>query len=72
MPRGEHFKRTDQEKKRLSELSKKYIAEEKETGKYPPKQAVAIGLNRARTEVFGAKKKAPGKKEKTWWERLWE
>lgn len=32
-------------------LSSRYIAEEMRTGKYPPKQAVAIGLSRTRREM---------------------
>lgn len=69
MARGDHFKMTDDQKKKLSQLSSKYIAEEKATGKYPPKQAVAIGLNRARRELSLKKKpesssKEPSKKER--------
>ena len=37
-------KLTDREKK----LASQYIAEEIETGKYPRKQAIAIGISRAR------------------------
>ena len=42
-------KLTSKEKK----LASQYIAEEIETGKYPRKQAIAIGISRARA---GAKK----------------
>ena len=34
---------------RLQKLASKYIAEEMDTKKYKPKQAQAIGINRART-----------------------
>lgn len=71
MPRGDHFKMSDADKKRLSELSSKYIAEEKATGKYKPRQATAIGLARARREVRGTKTET--KKEtpkKSFWDFL--
>jgi hypothetical protein len=61
MPRGAHLKLTEAQRKRMSDLSRKYIAEEKATGKYPAKRAVAIGLNRARREIVGATKKAESK-----------
>lgn len=32
-------------------LASKFIAEEVETGKYPRKQAIAIGISRARAET---------------------
>lgn len=75
MPRGDHFKMSDSDKKRLSELSRKYIAEEKESKKYKPRQAVAIGLARARREVKGASaskktEKAPAKKQGGFWDFL--
>lgn len=33
---------------KVRELASKYIAEEIETGKYPRKQAIAIGISRAK------------------------
>ena len=36
---------------RARALASKYVAEEVATGKYPRKQAVAIGLSRARKKV---------------------
>jgi hypothetical protein len=37
--------------RRAKEVSKRTVAEELETGKYPRRQAVAIGLSRARDEA---------------------
>jgi len=36
---------------RMRSLSSKYIAEEMKTGKYPPAQAEAIGISRARRKL---------------------
>ena len=36
-------------------LASRYIAEEIETGKYPRKQAIAIGISRAKTKVKKAR-----------------
>ena len=46
------IKRTKSTNKRASELSSKFVAEEIRTGKYPRKQAVAVGLSRARTTLM--------------------
>lgn len=46
----------------------RYVSEEMRTGKYPPKQAVAIGLSRARA----AGHKVPRKKgHRVVWPRDW-
>lgn len=45
---------------RLQKLASKYIAEEMRTKKYKPKQAQAIGINRARSYI----KKHPPRKRK--------
>ena len=36
---------------RARTLAKKYIAQEQRTGQYPRKQAVAIGISRAKSEI---------------------
>jgi len=41
---------------RAKKLASKYIAEEMNTRKYGRKQAIAIGLSRARTKAAKAKK----------------
>lgn len=45
---------------RVQKLASKYIAEEFETGKYKPRQAKAIGINRAKRYA----KKHPLRKRK--------
>lgn len=45
---------------RIQKLASKYIAEEMRTKKYKPKQAQAIGINRARSYI----KKHPPRKRK--------
>lgn len=43
--------------KKAQKLTSKYIAEEMRTGKYPRKQAIAIGMSRARKKLSKKKKK---------------
>ena len=45
--------------KKEKQLASKYIAEEFETRKYKPKQAIAIGISRARSAVKKKAKKKP-------------
>jgi len=66
MARGEHLKMSEADRKRLSELSKKYIAEAKAGGK-TGREAASAGLARARREVKG---KSEVKKEKSFLEKL--
>ena len=43
---------------REKRLASKYIAEEVETGQYPCKQAIAIGISRAKAAAKGRSPKA--------------
>ena len=36
---------------RVQKLASKYISEEIETGQYPRKQAIAIGISRAKAKI---------------------
>lgn len=66
MPRGAHFKLTEEQRAKMSELSKKYVAEARKEGK-----PTATGLARARREVLGSSTKAKTEpKKKGFWESL--
>ena len=48
MPRKKRYRKLT---RRESKLAGRYIAEEKHTRKYKPKQAVAIGISRAKRQA---------------------